>query len=118
MVGENARGRQRTMWLAALNVTSEPPFNSQRYAALFRLILDKTPAPLGIFGQERLTLYRFAQDGNIIEGAFGRYTYIDPNSPWWDSEERKALVDSQGKPLPQVREGIGLTLEKYLSFST
>ena len=101
------RRRARVMWMAAVNVTSELPFIPERYADLFQLIIDKSPAPVGEFGQERLTLYRFARNDNVIEGAFGRYTYIDPNSPWWDSEERKALVDDQGRPLPQVRQGIG-----------
>jgi len=93
--------------MAAVNVTSEPPFTPQRYADLFHLIINKSPAPVGMFGQERLTLYRFARNGNVIEGSFGRYTYIDPHAPWWDSEERKALVDGEGNPLPQVRQGIG-----------
>lgn len=99
--------RLRILKVSALNLTSEPPFHSQRYIELFDFIFSLNPAPLGWFGHERLTLYRYSVQEDILSGYFGRYTHIDPNSPWWDSDERRAIIDSEGHPVPQVREGIG-----------
>ena len=99
--------RGKKMRIAVLNITSEPPFDPNRYLDLFNFIYEMDPAPIGIFGHERLTLYRCNIENGNVFGEFGRYTYIDPNSPWWDSDERKALLDSEGNPMPQVREGIG-----------
>jgi hypothetical protein len=77
-----------------------------------------TPSALGRIGKhERIMLDYFAGDALSLSGSFARFTHIDPNSPWWDAENRAAILDESGNPVPQVRRGIGPNLEHiYFSF--
>ena len=108
--------RQRVAYLSAINIATEPPHSPNRYVEIFNYLHQATPTIVGRFSNERLTLSSLEIKDNIISGAFTRYTYIDPNAPWWDSEERKNLVDPEGNPIPQVREGIGPN-SKFIYFS-
>jgi len=101
----NSKGRQAVIWVYGLNISAEPPHSSQKYATLFQLI--KNEKIIGAFGNERLEINYFNIDIDTIYGAFVRYTYIDQNVPWWDSEAGKELIDEEGNPIPQVQSGKG-----------
>ena len=110
-------GRQRVAYISGINIASAPPHSPQKYLNIFEYLGSGDINAIGSFGNERLTLSTQSIEGDIISGTFIRYTYIDPNSPWWDSQERKILVDEEGKPIPQVRYGIGPNTKPiYFSF--
>ncbi len=100
------KGRQLVMWISGMNIAAEPPHGDKHYLNLIKFIKEKKI--IGRFGNERLELDSFTIDHNgIISGTFVRFTYIDPNSPWWNSIEGKAILDKEGQPIPQVKAGIG-----------
>ena len=100
-----------TLKAAALNITTEPPHTPGRYVEIFNFIRQMESPPSGaIAGSDRLMLNYFGQDKNTLIGTFARYTHIAPNSPWWDTENRQAILDVEGNPVPQTREGIGPNL--------
>jgi hypothetical protein len=106
--------RRKTLKVSAINITIEPPHAPSRYVEIFNLMRSISPPSIGTISRnERVMLDYFAQreDGTeYIVGAFARFTFIDPNSPWWDSSSRSALLDNQGRPVPQVRDGVGPNL--------
>lgn len=100
--------RMRKLTIAAVNIATDPPHKPDNYRRLFRFIRDLTPAASGeIRGHDRLTLNYFGEKGNVLAGAFARYTHIDPNSSWWDVQKKTVLLDKEGKPITPVRQGLG-----------
>lgn len=108
--------RKRKMTLAAINITTEPPHAPERYLSIFRMLQESDKPLVGrLGGPQNITLGYCSIKASYVEGVFVSFTQIDPNSPWWDTEARKALVDEQGQPIPQVRKGIGPNT-KHISF--
>lgn len=105
--------RPKKLNVSAINITTTPPHSPENYLKLFNLIRDITPPPSGkISKNERMMLAYFAENEGVIIGVMAAYTHIDPNSPWWDSENRKAILDQNGQPVPQTRKGIGPNLRE------
>jgi hypothetical protein len=104
---------KKKLTVAVANVTLEPPHSPERYFQLIEAVVSKKQPISGkIGGDSRLMLDYYASHEAVISGAFARFTYIDPGSPWWDSRNRKAILDEKGQPVPQVREGIGPNLKQ------
>lgn len=100
--------RLKRLEVAAINITTELPHTRERYQQLFYMLRDLRPWVIGGIGRhERITIAFFGEDALSISGSFVRYTRIERDSPWWDEENRKVLIDDAGRPEPQVREGVG-----------
>ncbi|WP_084457856.1 DUF4747 family protein [Desulfocurvus vexinensis] len=105
--------KKKKLTVAVANVTLEPPHSPERYFQLIEAVISKEKPIAGkIGGDSRLMLDYYASHDAVVSGAFARFTYIDPGSPWWDSRNRKAILNEKGQPVPQVREGIGPNLKQ------
>jgi|GEM_PF-2805984 hypothetical protein len=108
--------RLKRLEVAAINITTELPHTRERYQQLFYMLRDIRPWAIGKIGRhERITFAFFGEDALSISGSLVRYTRIERNAPWWDEENRKALIDADGRPEPQVRDGVGAN-SRYIPF--
>ena len=108
--------RKSALVVAGVNIAAEPPHSPNLYKDVITYI--KNNKIIGIFGNERLEIESFSIDyeNYIIDGTFSRYSYIDPQKPWWDSNRGQKILDEQGNPIPQVEEGKGPN-QKSILFS-
>lgn len=108
--------RLKRLEVAAINITTEQPHTRERYQQLFNMLRDTTPLVKGACGRhERIMIGFFGEDALSINGSFIRFTRIDPKSPWVDINNRKALIDEDGRPVPQVRDGVGPNM-RWINF--
>jgi hypothetical protein len=108
--------RLKRLEVAAINITTELPHTRARYQKLFHMLRDIRPWSIGQIGRhERITIAFFGEDALSISGSFVRYTRIEKNAPWWDEEKRKTLLDEEGRPQPQVRDGVGAN-SRHINF--
>ncbi|MDR2561896.1 MAG: DUF4747 family protein [Holophagales bacterium] len=105
--------KQKTLKTAALNITTEPPHSPENYIRLIKYLAEKGGALSGkLSHSDRLMLRRAVElPGAKFQGDFARYTLIDPNVPWLDIDKREPIVNDDGEPIPQVKEGRGANLK-------
>ena len=92
------KGREKSLSIAAVNIRIHP-HTTEKYIELFETAFD-LKRPIGVRGEEHLvmlSLYALKDNKNKkegIRGEFARYTKIDTDGRWLNTQKLKAAEDA------------------------
>jgi hypothetical protein len=87
----------RRITVGAINIVTHP-HTASTYAALMEHAFSLKLA-IGVFGEQRMLLRSIdrshEQNGNVITGTIARFTEIDPDLPWFNSETMDIAAEEE-----------------------
>lgn len=97
-------GRIRKLNLSAINIVQHP-HSAKKYIELFEEI-NKTPKIVPIFGSFKglISNIEINKSEGYIFVKFFRFTDINPNSPWLNTNNKNQVVDQDGNAVQLVEE--------------
>jgi len=108
--------KPRQIRLAAINIKTDLPHAPNNYIDLFNMLISRSSIPYGVMrGDNCIELFTYTKESDLLLGTFVTYIKIDNSRPWFDREQRKQLIDEDGRPIAQVRESVGANSE-FISF--
>lgn len=102
--------RLRMLELGVINITTHP-HSPEKYISLFNKVTElgeQVPIRGSDWGMMAYDLSPIITDKPTegLRGTFLKFLQINKNAPWLDTLRRQPIIKADGKPEPQVRDGV------------